>query len=378
MENFEDLIEKSFSENIKLEPGQQVTASICSISADCIFLDLGGKSEGLLDAAELTDKEGKLTVAVGDTVKAYFISSKNGEPLFTTKISGDKANDAMLENAFESGIPVEGIVEKEIKGGFQVKIGDTRCFCPYSQIGLKRVENPEMYIGKQLTFKIIEYSENGRNILVSNRVILQDENNTIKEELRKTLKEDMKVTGKVLSIQDFGAFVEVMGLQALLPVSEIDRDRVKDINNYLKVGQEIEAVILNLDWKNDRISISMKKLQPDPWDDIASRYKPGSKHSGEIIRLTTFGAFVSLEPGLDGLLHISELGGGKRINHPREAVKEGQKVDVQINSIDIGQKRISLKLAVKKVDNEDYTQYMEADEPAYNPFSTLLKDKKKD
>ena len=376
-ENFADLLENSISGINKLEPGQLIEAEIVSISGDCIFLQLSGKSEGQLDAAEMIDKDGNLTVKEGDLIKAFFLYSKNGELHFTTKISGDKAEKAVLENAFESGIPIEGTVEKEIKGGFEIKIGDSRAFCPYSQIGKKRVENPEDYVGKSLTFKILEYSENGRNILVSNRVILKEEQQTQIEILKKTLHENMKVKGTVKSLQDFGAFVELSGVQALLPISEISRSRVEDIHQSLSIGQEIEAAVIKLDWKNERITLSMKKLMSDPWDEAHTKYKSGTKHTGEVVRITNFGAFVSLEPGLDGLIHISDLEGDTRDYNPREALKKGQSIIVKINSLDTLKKRISLKLVTNTQEDEDFKQYMEPDSDTYNPFAGLLKDKMK-
>lgn len=376
-ENFADLLENSISGINKFEPGQLIEADIVSISGDCIFLQLSGKSEGQLDAAEMIDKDGNLTVKEGDTIKAYFLSSQNGEMHFTTKISGDKAVKAVLENAFESGIPIEGTVEKEIKGGFEIKIGNSRAFCPYSQIGKKRVENPEDYIGKNLTFKILEYNENGRNILVSNRVILKEEQNAQIEILKKTLHENMTVKGIVKSLQDFGAFVEISGVQALLPISEISRSRVEDIHQSLSIGQEIEAAVIKLDWQNERITLSMKKLLADPWDKAHAKYKKGSKHTGEVVRITNFGAFVSLEPGLDGLIHISDLEGDSRDFNPREALKKGQSIIVKINSIDTEKKRISLKPAAETQDDEAFKQYMEPDSDTYNPFAGLLKDKMK-
>lgn len=376
-ENFADLLENSISGINKLEPGQLIEAEIVSISGDCIFLQLSGKSEGQLDTAEMIDKDGTLTVKEGDLIKAFFLYSKNGEMHFTTKISGDKAGKAVLENAFESGIPIEGSVEKEIKGGFEIKIGDSRAFCPYSQIGKKRVENPEEYIGKTLTFKILEYSENGRNILVSNRAILKEEQNAQIEILKKTLHENMTVKGTVNSLQSFGAFVEISGVQALLPISEISRSRVDDIHKSLSVGQEIETAVIKLDWQNERITLSMKKLLPDPWDEAHAKYKSGSKHTGEVVRITNFGAFVSLEPGLDGLIHISDLEGDSRDFNPREALKKGQSINVKINSIDTEKKRISLKPVTETQDDEAFKQYMEPDSDTYNPFAGLLKDKTK-
>ena len=376
-ENFADLLEQSFMGVDTYNPGQLVEAEIVSISGGCIFLQLNGKSEGQIDAEELTDKEGNISVNEGETIKAYFQGAKNGEMIFTTKISGDKAGKAALENAFKSEIPVEGKVEKVIKGGYEIKLGDTRAFCPFSQIGLKRVEDSEEYVGTKHTFKILEYSENGRNILVSSRVLLEEDAKAQIEILKTTLHEKMIVKGTIKSIQDFGAFVDISGVQTLLPISEISRDRIENIHEILTVGQEIEAAILKLDWDNDRVSLSMKALLPDPWDEARIKYKSGTKHKGVVARITDFGVFVSLESGLDGLMHISELRGDNRDDNPGNSYKKGQKVTVLINSIDINKKRISLKPASSLHDDEDVKKYMEMESTTYNPFAELLKNKKK-
>lgn len=379
------MFEESLSGMDYFTPGQEVETDIVSISGSTIFLQLGGKSEGILDKEELTDKDGNCTVSEGEKIKVYFLEAKNGEMLFTTRISGDKAGKAVLENAFKNGIPVEGVVEKEIKGGFEIKIGDTRAFCPYSQMGQRRVENADDYLGRHLTFRIMEHKENGRNILVSNRAILEAEHKENIEELKTTLQEGMKVAGTVKSIRDFGAFVDISGIQALLPISEISRERVEDISKALSVGQEIEAVILSIDWKTERISVSMKSLEADPWDTAADKYTPGSKHSGKIVRIADFGLFVSLEPGLDGLIHVSELKEDPRDSNPQKKFKKGESLSVVINSVDSVKQRISLKPAAKAAaDNEEaafQSQFMEtaqeADAETYNPFAALLKDKKK-
>jgi small subunit ribosomal protein S1 len=377
-EDFASLYEESLSAMDSLEPGQQIETTIVSISGDSIFLELSGKSEGILDRAELADTDDKISVKEGDKIKAFFLYTKNGEMHFTTKIGGEKAGNAVLEQAFESKIPVEGSVETEIKGGFEIKIGDTRAFCPYSQMGLKRIENPQEYIGKQLTFKILEYSENGRNILVSNRIILEEEHQQRVEELKQTLKENMRVTGTIKSIQDFGAFVELGGVQALLPISEISRSRIDDISAVLSEGQEIEASLIKLDWQNERITLSMKALLPDPWDEAATKYPVGSKHAGEVVRITNFGAFVTLEPGLDGLLHISELKGDSRQSNQQDTVKKGQKITVEIKSVDTERKRISLKRGSSEQEDKDFKKYLDSetenDSETYNPFAELLKD----
>ena len=187
----------------------------------------------------------------------------------------------------------------------------------------------------------------------------------------------MTVKGTIKSIQDFGAFVDINGVQALLPVSEISRSRVDEIHNALSIGQEVEASIIKLDWKNERITLSMKALLSDPWDGADKKYKIDSRHTGEVVRITNFGAFVSLEPGLDGLIHISDLKSDTRDNSPDDILKTGQKVTVQINSIDIEKKRISLKPVSSTQEDEAYKKYLEPKPSTYNPFADFLKDKTK-
>jgi small subunit ribosomal protein S1 len=371
------MYEKSFSGMESFQSGQLVETQVLSISKDCIFLQLSGKSEGILARDELTDKEGKLTVKAGDLLKVFFLRSENGEMHFTTRITGDTAGPGMLEQAFHNAIPVEGLVEKEIKGGYEIKIGEARAFCPYSQMGQKRTDNPADYVGKHLIFKIQEYKENGRNILVSNRVIHEEAYQDNLEALKKTLQEGMIISGSIKSIQDFGAFVDINGVQALLPVSEIGRSRVEDIRTLLSVGQEIKASILKLDWKSERITLSMKSLLADPWEKAEEKYPEGSKHTGKVVRLTDFGAFISLEPGLDGLIHISELRAFSKFDNSNEVnVKLGQTLSVKILGIDRANKRISLKQTTTLEEDETSSKYMEgADNSTYNPFAALLKKK---
>jgi len=253
---------------------------------------------------------------------------------------------AHLEEAFESAIPVEGVVEKEIKGGFEVKLpGSVRAFCPYSQLDLHRIEDADDWVGRNLSFVISQYEENGRNIIVSRRRLLEAEQQRQKEKLRETLKVGDVVTGKVTSLRDFGAFVDIGGLEGLLPVSEIGWGHVEDIKSHLEVGQQVELAVLKLDWDNDRFSFSLKKTMPDPWLAAVTKFPEGSFHTGRVARLTNFGAFVTLAEGIDGLIHIGALAGGRRINHPREVISEGEVVEVRIEAVDPEQKRISLALA---------------------------------
>ncbi len=243
-----------------LEPGQKISTTIISISKDSVFLDLNAKSEGILPLSDIQNEDGTLTAHEGDSIDVYFIGTKDGEMMFTTRISGDNADLTLLENAYKHGTPVEGHVEKEIKGGFEITVGSARAFCPFSQMGYKEKKEPKEYVGKTLPFRIIEFREEGRNLLVSNRVIREEEHQLELKKLEGELVPGAKVMAKVVSLQNFGAFVEVNGFKALLPISEVSRDRVADIAEVLAVGDEFEVLVLKADWDHERISVSRKAL----------------------------------------------------------------------------------------------------------------------
>lgn len=354
-ESFANMFEKSYVKRDRLEPGQMVETTIVKISGDWIFLDLGGKGEGYLEKKELADEAGNLSVKEGDRVRAYFMSSENNEMHFTTKIGSGPDKESQLEDAWKSKIPVDGTIAREIRGGYEVKIGGTvRAFCPFSQLGLRREENPTDYIGKSMVFYIVEYSEGGKNIVVSRKPILDQEKRARKEALKETLKEGAKVRGKVTSIQKFGAFVDIGGVEGLLPVSEIAWTRTEKVGDILSVGQEVEVIIIKLDWDNDRYSFSLKDTLPNPWDRVEETYPIGSFHTGTVARITNFGAFVTLKDGVDGLIHVSKITATRRINHPREVLKEGQIVEVQVEAVDRSQRRISLASAdLRRTEEEE-------------------------
>jgi small subunit ribosomal protein S1 len=346
-ETFAELFEKSAPRSNWLEPGQKLTARVLKVNAEWIFIDTGQKGEGVVDSKEFLDLDGNITVKEGDSISAYFLSSSHGEMRFTTRIGGGGATgSAQLEDAWRSGVPVEGLVEKEIKGGFEIKLGGTaRAFCPFSQVALRRVDNAESLIGTRLAFRITDYAENGRNIVVSRRSLLEEEQRRLKDEAQAGIEEGMTVAGTVTSLQDFGAFVDIGGLEGLIPISEIGWSRVKDVRDVLSVGQQVQVVVKTIDREKDRISLSLKDTLADPWDQVAQLYPEGSFHTGSVSRLAPFGAFITLASGVDGLLHISKMGTGKRINHPREVLKEGESVEVRIESFDRANRRLSLALA---------------------------------
>jgi small subunit ribosomal protein S1 len=358
-ETFEDLFQEKTVTREKLQPGDKVDAIVAGISGENIFLDVGGKSEGILNAAEFRDEDDALTLSIGDTVSVFLVAMRGGEMVFTTRIGSGQAGMEELEQAFHAGIPVQGRVSEEIKGGFQVTVAGQRGFCPYSQMGLRRVDDPEEYLEQTMAFKIIEFGSKGRNIILSARAVLEEERELLKDQLKDTLQEGDKVEGTVTSIRDFGAFVDIGGVDGLIPISEIAWGQTDKVEDVLSQGQRVEVLIKRLDWDNDRISLSLKDTLENPWDQVEEKYAPGTVHAGRVSRLAAFGAFITLEPGIDGLLHISKLGTGRRINHPREVLEAGQDITVKVDAVDLEQKRISLV-------PEDYTA-KEEEEKNYTP-----------
>lgn len=354
--SFAELLAESYEEPVKLQAGDKIKARVVRMGRDMVFVDLGGKSEGIFPLSEVTDAEGEVTIKEGDDIQVFFLSAEHGEIRCTTRLGKGVESSALLESAFKSGIPVAGKVDGEIKGGFAVKLaGSTRAFCPFSQIGINRTEDEDLS-GRELDFKIIEFGENGRNLIVSHRKVMEEQRREKMAQLRETLSEGMTVIGTVSSIRDFGAFIDIGGLDGLLPISEICWGHVEDINERLHLGQKVEVKIMKLDWEAERFSFSLKDTMPDPWHDILGSYPLGSSHKGRVARLTNFGAFINLEEGVDGLLHISKIGAGRRLNHPREVLETGQEVEVKIEAVKPEERRISLALT------GELTQDMDGDQ----------------
>jgi small subunit ribosomal protein S1 len=373
-ESFAQMLEKSLTGSTRLDPGDRVEAAILQIGAEWVFLDVGQKGEGVLDLKELTDETGRVTAAVGDRIRVYFLAREDGELRFTTRIGGGAGGTAQLEQAFEARIPVDGRVEQEIKGGYEVRLpGGVRAFCPFSQLGLRRQENPGDALGQTLPFRITQFGDRGRTIVVSHRVILEEEQRRRREALRKTLREGMVVKGVVTNVLEFGAFIDIGGVEGLLPISEAGWGRTGDLKELLHAGQEVEVTVKSLDWEKDRFSFSLRAATADPWVKVGTRYVRGSTHTGTVARLTPFGAFVTLEEGIDGLLHISKLGEGRRINHPREVLKEGERVTVTIEELDTERRRLSLALASQEPGDADAAAYLDRPQASMGTFGELLK-----
>lgn len=324
------------------QPGEKVKGRVTAVDRNSVFVELGAKSEGVIDVGELTDKDGALTVRQGDTVEAYCLSTEEERIRLTCRMTGEAADNAMRE-AYESGIPVEGRVTGERKGGFVVKVGHQEAFCPYSQIDIGR-RDASVYVGETFTFVIAEFSEGGRNIVVSRRKLLEQQRQGLVEELKQSLSVGDIVQGEVRRVMDFGAFVDIGGMEGLVPISEFSWGHIEDPHQFIREGETVQVQIREIDWDRERISLSIKRAGRDPWDDVEDRYVTGARYEGTVTRLAPFGAFVQLEPGVEGLVHISKLGAGRRINHPSEVVEEGQDVEVAVENVESDRHRMSLSM----------------------------------
>lgn len=325
-------------------PGEQVTGTVVAIARDWVFVDIRAKSEGIIARQELMRND-ELTVKEGDEVTAHFTHMDDEGIHLVMRVGGQDRDqiDEALEDAAHSGIPVEGKVVEERKGGFDISIGTQRAFCPYSQIARGRSEADD-HIGRTYNFLITEHADG--NLVVSRRKLLEQESQEQLGELRDRLEVGQLVRGEVTRLADFGAFVDLGGTEGLIPMRELAWKRVETAGDVLKPGQIVEVKVLNLDWERNRISLSLREAQGDPWDKIRNEdtYHVSNRYHGKVVRLMPFGAFVELEPGIEGLVHISKLGAGKRLRHAREVLHEDEELEVYIQSIDQEKKRISLTL----------------------------------
>ncbi len=377
-ESFAALFEKSINISGRLSPGQKVKSRVVSISGDLVYVDLGGKSEGVIDLDEFTEADGACHIKEGDEVSAFFTSVRDGVRRLTTLVHGQSS--VKLDNirtAYEAGMPVDGMVKSEIKGGFETLVGGVRCFCPFSQIDMRSSNGADNYLGRTYQFKVLEFKENGRSIVVSRRVLLEQEKQSRIEKLKETLQVGMDLTVPVRSIQKFGVFVDLGGVDGLIPLSEISWGRVDSLESVLPVGKEVTARIMSLDWERNRFTLSIKAMQPDPWVGMQEKYPVGSRVNGTIVRLAPFGAFVNIEPGIDGLVHISNLGAGRRINHPKEVVEVNQPVEAYVLIVDSESRKLSLSLQPKpepkKINYPEAGELVSGVVEKVMPFGVFLK-----
>lgn len=330
--------------------GDQIKGKVISIGKDAVFVDAGGKAEGVLERGQVSDADGKLLVAVGDTIEARVVSDAGGVLTLRVKLGRGPEAKAELQQAYELAIPVEGTVTEVIKGGVAVDVAGVRGFCPASQIDARFVEDLASYVGQKLTFRITRYEP--RNLVLSRRALVEEEKEKLAAETRKKLVPGLVMRGKVVGFKPFGAFVDIGGIEGMLHVSELGYARVDKPEDMLSLGQELDVAVLEIKpgqgKQGERISLSLKALASDPWNDAIAGLAEGRRVKGKVTRLQPFGAFVEIAPSVEGLVHISELGAGRRITHPKEVVSVGQDVEAVVLGIDHERRRLSLSLAASK------------------------------
>jgi small subunit ribosomal protein S1 len=344
--SFEELLKTSYGDSgRKVRPGERITGVVAKIGKDTIFVDLGGKSEGIADIGEFLDGKGNLTVKPGDRVEMRVASTKEGIHLTKgMKIQGADLVE-VLEEAKENLTPVEGKVSGVNKGGFEIDFSGIRAFCPLGQIDTVFCEKPEEHLGARYPFRIIEIKERGKNIIVSRRALLEEEREKKSEETLERLKPDLECEGKVTKLTNFGAFVDLGGLEGMVHISEVSHGRINHPSEVLKPGQAVNVKVLKMEPDKEgkpKISLSIKALEPDSWEKGLG-IEEGEIIRGKVSRLMDFGAFVEVAPGVDGLVHISEIS-YERLSHPSRLLKEGDPVDVLVMGIDSETRRISLSI----------------------------------
>ncbi len=344
--NFAELFEQSVKgPGARFSPGDRVSGSVVKITQDTVFVDLGGKSEGIAEAGEFRDEDGNLNLKEGDEVELRVSSVRGGIHLSKAIKARGAAALQVLRDAYQNQIPVEGRVAAVNKGGFEVEISGLRAFCPLSQIDLPYCERPEEHVGAHYQFRITEMKERGKNIIVSRRALLQEEQEKKRKETLALLQPEMEVEGKVTRVTDFGAFVDLGGIEGMVHISEISRVRIDKPSDILQAGQVIRVKVLKIEPEKkgrQRIALSRKALEPDPWDQ-GLPIQEGEIVSGKVSRLADFGAFVEVVPGIDGLVYKSEIS-YEKVSHPSRFLSVGDPVKVRILKIDPAERRISLSI----------------------------------
>ncbi len=345
--SFEELFE-SFDKKVgqELKQGDMVEGQIIAIGKSSVYIDTGTKSDGVVDKIELLDENGEFPFQVNDIIKLYVVSLSESEVILSKAISG-AGKATMLEDAYRSRTPVEGKVTETIKGGFSIDILGKRAFCPVSQIDVRYVETPDDYLGQTHHFLITRFEENGRNIVVSRRELLAEQMKEEQDAFLKKVSEGDVVQGNVTKLMPFGAFVEIApGLEGMVHISELSWSRVEKPEEVVQPSDALAVRILKIEKTGDnpKISLSIKQTSGNPWDDMGSTFSPGDQVSGKVVRLAAFGAFVEIAPGVDGLVHISEMSHVRRVLRPEDEVQQGETIQVVIKAIDMDAKRISLSM----------------------------------
>ena len=343
MENFAQLLEESFTLQ-EMNPGEVITAEVVAIDQNFVTVNAGLKSESLIDVAEFKNAQGEIEVKVGDFVTVTIESVENG--FGETKLSREKAKRAAdwiaLEEAMENGDILSGVINGKVKGGLTVMISSIRAFLPGSLVDVRPVKDTSHFEGKEIEFKVIKLDKKRNNVVVSRRAVLEATLGEERKALLENLQEGTVVKGIVKNITDYGAFVDLGGIDGLLHITDLAWRRVKHPSEVLEVGQEVEAKVLKFDQDKQRVSLGMKQLGEDPWNGLTRRYPQGTRLFGKVSNLTDYGAFVEIEQGIEGLVHVSEMDWTNKNVHPSKVVQLGDEVEVMILEIDEDRRRISL------------------------------------
>ncbi|MBW1799605.1 MAG: 30S ribosomal protein S1 [Deltaproteobacteria bacterium] len=348
-ESFADLFEAySSGMNEDVQIGDMLRGKIISIGRESVFVDTGTKIDGIVDRDELLDENRELPFKEGDEIELYVVSN-NGNEIRLSKTFSGVANRRMIGEAFRKTVPVEGKVKAECKGGFHVEVMGKRAFCPISQMDLKYVENPADYVGETLPFLITQFEEEGRNIVISRRELLQKELEARKKEFFEGLTIGTQLEGRVTKLMHYGAFVELLpGIEGMIHLSEISWSRTERPENILTTGDIVSVKIIGMEEGKRpgemKLALSIKQMTGDPWLDLEGRFSIGDKITGKVTKCAHFGAFVEIAPGIEGLVHISEMSYKKRVLKVEDVVTAGDTVEVMIKEIDAENRRISLSM----------------------------------
>ncbi|GIX37949.1 30S ribosomal protein S1 [Silanimonas lenta] len=343
-ESFAELFEQSQTAIAKLKPGAIVTGTVVDIRNDVVVVNAGLKSEGIVPIEQFRNDAGEIEVSIGDTVKVALDALENG--FGETVLSREKAKRAMvwdeLEEAMEKSETVTGRISGKVKGGFTVDIRDVRAFLPGSLVDVRPVRDPVYLEGKELEFKIIKLDRKRNNVVVSRRAVVESEHSEEREQLLERLQEGAIVTGVVKNLTDYGAFVDLGGIDGLLHITDMAWKRVRHPSEVVNVGDELQVRVLKFDRERNRVSLGLKQLGEDPWDNITRRYPNGARVFGKVSNVTDYGAFVEIEPGVEGLVHVSEMDWTNKNVNPSKVVQLGDEVQVMILDVDAERRRISL------------------------------------
>ncbi len=342
-ESFADLFEKSL-DSVELKAGSIVQATVADIGKDFVIVNAGLKSEGFIPISEFTNVDGEMTIAVGDSVEVALEAVEDG--FGETRLSHEKAQRLKawrrLENVLENEEIITGRIDGRVKGGFTVNLGDIRAFLPGSLVDVRPVKDPSYLENKDLEFKVIKLDEKRNNVVVSRRAVVESEYKAEREQLLSNMKEGDVVKGVVKNLTDYGAFIDLGGVDGLLHITDMSWKRIKYPSEIVNIGDEIEVKVLRFEKERDRVSLGLKQLGQDPWSDLARRYQVGTRHFGKVSNIADYGCFVEIEDGVEGLVHVSEMDWTNKNVNPRKFVSIGQETEVMVLEIDEERRRISL------------------------------------